>query len=341
MLEAKAVLNALEETDGNQSAAARLLQVPRTTFRKAIKRIRTAGTIEKNGIDFPEIPEDDIPVDQIIDQMSQRFTRRQQAYRARQWMRYKVKEKKPIGIAWVGDPHVDSNGCNWPLLREHCRIMADTPGLYGASIGDHSDNWVGRLTRLYAESEQSRSTAIKLVDWLLRDSGVNWMLLLRGNHDMWTNEKRDDPIYWISHSLNVPLEDWAARITLDFPNGREARIHAAHNFKGHSMWNSLHGAQKQAHMKDQAHLYVCGHTHNWALHQEESASREFTYWLARARGYKFLDDFADVLGHSPQQGGATILSVFDSNAKSDSGLVQCFADLESGADYLTWARAKK
>ena len=338
MLDEAQVRYAISETNGNKSAAARLLGVPRGTFRKAYARIDWDSAPLKN-IEFPQLPDDDIPTTEIIEQMARRFEKRQKAYRARQWMTYKVKDKKPIGIAWVGDPHVDSNGCNWSLLKDHCKVMADTPGLYAASIGDHTDNWVGRLTRLYSASEQSRSTAVRLVEWLLRDSGVKWMLLLRGNHDMWTNNKSDDPVHWIAKGIGVPTEDWAARISLEFPNGRAAKVHAAHNFKGHSMWNSLHGHQKQAHMKEEAHLYVAGHTHNWALHQEESASREFTYWLARCRGYKFLDEYADVLGHSPQEGGATICSIFNPDAANDSGFVQCFADVEQGADYLTWLRS--
>ena len=326
--------NALSQTEGNVTAAARMLGVPRSTLRHAIAR----ECAKQPDIEMPEMVDDDIPTEEIINQMAKRFEKRQAAYQQRQWMTYKIAENKPIGICWFGDPHVDSNGCNWTMLRDHCRIMSETPGLYGASIGDHTDNWVGRMTRLYANSDQSRSTAIRLVEWFIQDSGVDWMLLLRGNHDMWTNEKRDDPLHWLANNVRVPLEDWAARIKLAFPNGKEAKVWASHNFPGHSIWNTMHGPQRAAHTKAEAHLYICGHTHNWALHQEESASRDFTYWLARARGYKYLDEYADVLGHFPQQGGASIVSIIDPHATSESGFVQCFADVNQGARYLTWLR---
>ena len=156
---------------------------------------------------------------------------------------------------------------------------------------------------------------------------------------MWSSTRHDDPLHWIANGVGAPMEDWSARIKLEFPNGRIGKVHAAHNFKGHSQWNTLHGLQKAAHMKEDADLYVAGHTHNWALHQEESASRDFTYWLARCRGYKFLDEYADVLGYLPQQGGASIVSVFDPNAEG-SGFVQCFADVASAARYLTWLRSQ-
>jgi len=137
------------------------------------------------------------------------------------------------------------------------------------------------------------------------------------------------------------MEEWQAKFKLVFPNKKECRIWAAHDFPGHSMWNTMHGAQRAAHMKEEAHLYICGHTHNWALHQEESASREFVYWLARARGYKFMDDYAEKLGHFSQDNGAAILTIIDPDAASQAGFVQCYADVEHGADVLTYMRSRK
>ena len=71
-------------------------------------------------------------------------------------MEIKIKSNKPIGVAFVGDPHVDNNGCNWPLLRRDIAIMRDTPGMFAVNIGDVTDNWAGRLVRLYADQEMSK-----------------------------------------------------------------------------------------------------------------------------------------------------------------------------------------
>ena len=127
--------------------------------------------------------------------------------------------------------------------------------------------------------------------------------------------------------------------SLLFPNDRRARIWAAHDFPGHSWFNPTHG-NKRASLRDQSHLYICGHRHNWALHCEENADTNEVYWFARARGYKYIDHHGENLGHEAQMEGACIVSVIDPDSVSESGFVQCFSDPHAAADFLTYKRRK-
>ena len=61
-------------------------------------------------------------------------------------------------------------------------------------------------------------------------------------------------------------------------------------------------------------------------------------WLARTRGYKFIDAHAERMGHQSQKFGASIMAVINPMAMGDVTRVQCFADLEQGADYLAYLR---
>lgn len=322
------------------SEAARRMGISRSTMRHRLRIVDRLQEFDKpHGADvgFEPTPPDDIPIDEVIAQQARRFRLRHTAAKARDWPAVSVADDRAIGILWFGDPHLDSDGCNWPLLQEHIALCKSGDGVYGANIGDTTDNWAGRLMRLYAEAETSKKTARRLAKWFLTESGVDWLVWLFGNHDEWNDGAEFLRLYNVN---GIRMEEWQARFRLRFSNGRECKIHAAHNFPGSSIWNSLHGPQRAAHTKADAHLYIAGHTHNWALHQEESASRGFTYWLARARGYKYLDAYADNLGHMPQREGAAILTVIDPVATSDAGFVQCFADPAEGVDYLRWKRSR-
>lgn len=323
-----------QKHDGVISHVARDLGMARTTVDDWYKTLDTERPAPPK-IELPEFAEPDIEVDDIIDTMCKRFERRQTNHKQKQWFPIKVNHKKAIGLAMIGDPHVDDDGCNWPLLKHHCELLDKTEGLYAVNIGDSENAWAGRLQKLYAEQETSRTTAHRLSEWFLNDSGIDWICWLMGNHDLWTELPE---IFRAKNVKRIPMEDWQARFRLVFPNGRECRIWAAHNFKGHSQWNSVHGMQKAAHMKDFAHIYAAGHTHNWACHQEEHGHSNEVYWLVRSRGYKFIDQYAEILGHFPQQEGASITCIIDPNAKSAAGFVTAFADMDLAVDYLNFLR---
>ena len=286
-------------------------------------------------VKLPEFPDNDIPTEEIIETLKKRFEKRKERADAEKWWPVKIKDEGPFAICHWGDVHLDSPGCDWPTLEKHVRLVAETPHVYGLNIGDTVDNWPqsGRLLKLYAQSDNSEETAWKLAKWFLVDSGITWVVWLLGNHDLWNQGKY--VLKYMNSGVGVPMFDWGSQFVLKCGK-REWRIWASHDFPGHSMWNTLHGPQKAAHIKERADLYICGHKHNWALHQEESGSRDFTYWLARARGYKYLDDYSSKLGHFPQERGSSIISVHD----TVTGSLTCFPDVEEGLDYLQFKRSK-
>jgi transposase-like protein len=328
------VLDAVERNGGSLRAAARELGIARSTMRT---RMTTATSRQlAPEVQYPTFPADDIPVEEIIELSKRRFTKRHDLAKAKRWFPVKINMDGAIGLSFFGDPHVDDDGCNWPELHHHCELHAKTEGLYGLNIGDTTNNWIGRLVRLYAEQETSKHTGRKLAEWFLKDSGVTWACWLMGNHDMW-NE--GEAILRAMNATAVPMEDWQARFRLVLPKA-EVKIWASHQFAGNSMWNTLHGMQKAAHMKEEAHIYAAGHTHNWACHQEESASRNFVYWLIRSRGYKFMDDHSEKMGHDPQQEGAAITTIINPDARTKAGFVTAFADMDLAVDYLNFLRRK-
>jgi hypothetical protein len=339
----------IAETSASRQAAADRLGL---SIRGLQKRLTTAETIfglvvppakpgpkRANAPEFvlPAFPDADIPVEQKIEYATARFAKKQASFDAHTWFPVKIKGNLPIGLLCVGDPHLDDDGCNWPVLRRHVEIAKNTPGIVAVNIGDTTNNWVGRLMRLFANQEASGKTAQEFAEWFMLDSGVNWLLVILGNHDAWNDgaallaqmAKRYGAHKLICH-------DWEARFSLVFPNGWAPRVYASHDFKGSSIWNIMHGLIREGQIGEEADLYVAGHRHNAGEMGFENVGRGRYQHFIRVRGYKFFDDHARRLGFKEQSMGCSALVIFDPIKRAISRHV----DVEEGAEYLTYLRGR-
>ena len=196
---------------------------------------------------------------------------------------------------------------------------------------------VGSSLKRWANQDTSAKTARGLAAWFMLKSGVKWLIFLLGNHDQWGDGATIlAQMAKLHGTQNITVHDWEARFSLSFPNGAEFRVWAAHDFPGSSQWNPLHGPLKASKMGAEADLYVCGHKHNWGVFTYENAERGLTQNVIRVRGYKFLDDYARRLGIAEQQGGCSVLTVFDPATRK----VYAFEDVVMGAEFLTFLRNK-
>lgn len=57
----------------------------------------------------------------------------------------RIKDTKPIGIAWTADWHVGGEGTDHELLQDLIYLMSDTDGLYVIGGGDYKDNYKGNI----------------------------------------------------------------------------------------------------------------------------------------------------------------------------------------------------
>lgn len=331
---------ALEKHGGNITHAAKALGIGETTLRHtrdAFKRPEPPCI----GLEFPEFPPDALPIDSVIDRLEEAARIRKTSYAAHTWFPVKVKDRKAIGINWFGDPHVDDNGCDWALLRKHIRLCQND-GVYGANIGDTTNNWAGRLISKYASQETSVSTARRLSAWFLLESGVRWLVFLLGNHDQWGDGAAILSEMAKRHGTQkIVLHDWEARFSLHFQGGTRFNIWAAHDFPGDSQWNPLHGPVKAARFGPDVDLLVCGHKHNWGVSQWELADKGTTPTMVRTRGYKFNDEYARRIGKTDQAEGSSIFTIINPHASTVSGRCMAFADPEAGVDYLQYLRSKQ
>lgn len=288
--------------------------------------------------DPPHIPDADIPVEELIQKLERNYQRRAEHVAAKIWARFTLKSDGPYVLAVVGDPHLDDPGTDWGLLRRHHALLR-REHVHGVCLGDVVNNWAGRLQRLYAEQEVTRTQGWKLAQWFF--STVPWLVIVKGNHDLWSSSHgTGDPLDWMSRGAAM-LEDWQAKFEVATPGGHATRIWAAHDFKGTSIYNPLHGPMRAAKFgAGEADVYVAGHQHHWELFNGEDANKSRRpFWLARARGYKFLDAYADQHQFGSQKHGATIGIVVDPTREGPAGL-HCYADLEEAVEVMEWRRAR-
>jgi len=337
---------------GDKSKAASSMNMGRSRYRHMFRRAEQRGLVPSRpatqrpavepNVTFPDFVrdgDDEEPITDVIDRMARNFTRAKTARDQKRWFRIGLPDDKPVGILFVGDPHLDDNGCNWPVLKRHVELCAETDGLYAVNIGDTTNCWGGRLVRLYANQDTSVKTARRLAEWFMLGSGVRWLLWLLGNHEHMGDGGPLLAEMNKRYGTNaIPLLDWKADFVLGFPGGEEFRISCAHDFPGSSMWNPNHGAVKAASFGDNVDLFVCGHLHNWAVSQWEFGEKGTAPLMVRVRGYKHLDSYATRIGKHEQEEGQSILVVIDPQSPSRAGRVVSFVDVERGVKYLNMLR---
>lgn len=319
---------------GSAAAAARAAGIPQRTYRD-----RYQAALRQRDINVPKpdpVPDPLMPVEDLIAHRKAQFSKKRAHKSAMLWRRYHVPTTGPYALMFFGDPHLDDDGCDIELFESHAELAASTHAVYAVNIGDTTNNWVGRLAALYSRQDIGAETAKAMVKHYLGERGIPWFLWLCGNHDLWDGPVGRD--VFARHAPNfVQMHDWQAKVTLVSPNGHELRLWAAHNFKGNSLWNNLHGLERAAQMQDWAHLYVAGHHHDCGLRQGENVHRRFVYNLMRVRGFKFMDDYADQHGFGEYQYGASGMAVIDPSADKLNA-VTCFLDPFEGADFLAFKR---
>lgn len=332
----RTALAALADASGNATQAAAALDVARTTFRRWLHEAQLRPPVEA-GFEPPVLPDELPTADELLERRRKQFTRKATAKEARQLIRITVTVDGPFGVMHMGDPHVDDDGTDIALLERHVKICNTTPGLFAANVGDYSNNWVGRLARLYGEQSLSAQEAWVLVEWLIK--ATPWLYLIGGNHDIWSGAA--DPVKWMARQANSLYEHHGARMAL-MAGKREIRINARHDFRGHSQWNPAHGPGKAAQTGWRDHVLVCGHLHTSGYQVVKDPSTGLLSHCLRVGSYKTFDRYAEEKGLPNQNFTVAPVTIIDPSQPDESNrLVTVFLDPEEGADYLTFRRKRK
>lgn len=323
---------------GTVTLAAEALGIPRSTFDARVQRARLTGSAPTpkpfDPIDLPsELP----TADELLARRSKQFSRKKDAKDARHLVTVRIRCDGPIGIAHLGDPHVDDDGTDIDLLRSHVNIINKTEGMFAGNAGDFSNNWIGRLAHLYGQQSLSAAEAWVLVEWLVQS--VHWLYLIGGNHDLWSGD--GDPIKWMAKQARVTYESNGMRLGLTFPNGRVIRVNARHDFQGRSQYDTAFGPAKAARFGWRDHILIAGHTHQSGYHPLRDPASGLLMHAIRVGSYKTVDRFAEERGFLNENFTCAPVTIIDPTEPDNSPrCVVVMFDLEEAADYLTWKRKR-
>ena len=346
------ILKALQDANGIRSVVANKLGLNERSLQMRIKKMKAKGYIvpestyqqgavkqdvEKPGFSFTPLPDDDVPIEELIEQRKRKFAHKREHEEASKLIPIRVKLGGAIGLLHFGDPHVDDDGCDIEAIERHTALVNKTEGLFACNVGDTTNNWCGRLARLYADQSTSAAQAWKIAEWFI--GRCDWLYMIAGNHDLWSGS--GDPLKWIAKQQNALYKSSEARIALRFPNGMEVRVNARHDHSGSSIWNPAHGPMKAAIMGTRDHIYVAGHKHESAYSVLKDAISGITMHAVKVASYKVYDRYAKDRGFRDNALSPCVLTTINPNLPPDHpDLVKVWWEPEEGADYLSFLRRR-
>jgi hypothetical protein len=317
----------------SESDACRRMGVARGTMHHYKK---LAGWGASGAAKADEVPDVD-DIDDLIAVRKAAFKRKASHEDATKLRRVVVKIDGPIGILHFGDPHVDDDGTDLQALEDHTGLCRSVEGLFAANVGDTTNNWTGRLARLYAEQGTTAKQAWMLAEWFVKR--CHWLYMIGGNHDAWSGA--GDPLHWIARGQTHIHSSSEARIGLEFSTGRRVIINARHDHTGHSMWNPTHGPMKALQLGTRDHIAVAGHTHTSGYSPIKDPETGRVCHAVRVASYKIYDRYAKERGFRDQHISPCALTVIDPSLPDTHGdMVKLFWDPFEGADYLKFKRKK-
>jgi hypothetical protein len=344
------ILKALQEANGIRAIVAAKFKMNERTLQMRLKKMKDKGyvipdstyqpgrqVVDKGDYEFTALPDDDVPIEELIAQRKRKFQHKREHEEASKLIPIKVKMAGAIGILHFGDPHVDDDGCDIEAIERHTDLVNRTEGLFAANVGDTTNNWCGRLARLYADQTTSAAQAWKIAEWFI--NRCNWLYMIGGNHDLWSGS--GDPLRWIAKQQDALYKSSEARLALRFPNGLEVRVNARHDHSGSSIWNPAHGPMKAALMGTRDHLYVAGHKHESAYSVLKDAISGITMHACKVASYKIYDRYAKERGFRDNCLSPCALTTINPALPADHpDLVKVWWDPEEGANYLTFLRRR-
>lgn len=175
-----------------------------------------------------------------------------------------IPDKRPVLLVLLSDLHLGNTHCDVSSAKADAELIRDTPGVYGAILGDCVDNWIGQPNIMAIQREQPIPHAEELA--LFR----SWISILApklvaavaGNHEARTYAVAGvDLLMDALRGVTTLYDANEIRFTLRLGTGAW-RCKLRHKWLRRSQYNATHGPEFDAKFFDgRWDIAVGGHTH--------------------------------------------------------------------------------
>lgn len=320
----------------NTSAAARELKMPRETMQYSLRKAVEFGLLTEADLRAPNTPS----AEAYQSARTRKIAAFQEKRRKGTWRKPVLARlpARPFRLKVFGDPHLDSDGCNFELFEKHWLEMDAAEGVYGVCVGDWFDNWARALGHLWKDTTTPPSDAWLCLEHLMEQRGDALIAACSGNHDDWSQGPAD-PIDLLMKKYGVLYRKGAIRVVLAFEGMAPMFVAIRHKWKGHSMYSAAHGILRSGIFGWRDHIMIGGH-----IHQDEprllSFDDGFRAHICQVSAFKQYDDFADTHGFmGPKISPVWDLVIDPRREDTDPDKVKVFWTSEDAAGYLGYLRA--
>lgn len=330
---------------GTQRKAAAALGIAQSTLSQVLTRMKERGEVAEfpyvsrlpsSELGIPTGPSSDEPMVDLIARRKAQYQRGAESDAFHHLIPIQVRLPGPVAICAVGDPHVDDDKCDLGAIERDMTIIGRTEGMYALHVGDITNNWVGRLGRLYAHQSTTARDGVRIAEWMFGLAPP--LAVIGGNHDMW-----NEGMTWLNFCLKQAgctlVQEHGVRLKLEFPGGQSVRIHTRHDFPGHSQFNPVHGLRKEHLFGLRDHINIAGHKHI-DTYAAVPSPEGYVQHMLRVSGYKGHDDYAKAGNFQIMKMAPTCALIIDPTARMPAELVKPFWDMAEAADYLTFKRRR-
>lgn len=286
------VVKAYRENGLNVSATGRAIGMSRQVVQFHLRDAEERGFIEPKERHDANVPKHE----DYLEARDRKIAAFQKKKRKGNWRKPVMTSlsSDPYVLGVFGDPHLDSDACDYALFEESWLRMSIENRVFGVCVGDFFNNWLKSLAHLWREESTHPSDAWLLFESLMDQRGECLIAACSGNHDDWTHGPAD-PVDLLMKKYGVLYRKGAIRVGFHWDGLDPLFMAVRHKWRGHSMYSAAHGMVRANREGWRDALMIGGH-----IHQDEprlvSHADGFRSHVCQVSAFKEFDDYADVHG---------------------------------------------